>query len=1053
MSPRTSKSPTSPKSLLRWVMPGLALALAVTLAPGMTASASGQETYPFRNPDLPLQARVDDLLDRLTLDEKVSLLHQYQPAIPRLGISSFKTGTEALHGLAWSNDRDAGGSVVTATATVFPQAVGLASTWDPGLVNKVGSAVGDEARGYNSENPRVWGLNLWAPVVNLLRDPRWGRNEEGYSADPYLTGRISTAYAGGMRGDHPRYLKTAPTLKHYIAYNNEVNRDTTDVSLHPRLAQEYYRAAFKPAISADAATGVMTGYNLVNGRPLTTHPDLDRVVRDWTDRTLMNVSDAFAPNNLTGSQDYYETQAQASAALLKAGSDSFTVDGANSTPTVEAVHAALDQGLLTEADIDTAVRHILSIRFRLGEFDPDGGPYGDITKDAVNSPEHQRLARRAAGEAMVLLKNAALGGGDGSGSRAGDSAGDSAGDRVLPLDPSATDEVAVVGPLADTLYTDWYSGSMPYEVTPLEGITERLGADATVTSSEGVDRIALRAPNGKYVTAPSGQGGGPLAATADAAGRAQHIDVFDWGEGTLALRTAANGKYVTFGDGRTLVNSEDQPNGWFVQQQFELVQQPGGGYVIEYAGNEVDESWFGDQKYVVAGDDGTLTVSASSPADATTFTREIVRSGVEQATRAASGADAAVVVVGTMPFINGREVDDRSSLALAESQAELVRAVREANPNTVVVLESSYPQSITWPQENVPAILWTTHAGQETGNAVADVLFGDRNPAGRLTQTWYRSADQLPDLLQYDIIKADRTYQYFEGDELYPFGHGLSYTSFEYGKLRLSTHRLDARGDRDRGHDRGRGNGGRDRDGDRHGHDRNRVTVSVDVTNTGDRAGAEVVQLYTHQRQSRNKQPLKQLRGFQRVHLEPGETETVRMTLRPSDLDHWDVTRNRWVVESSTHDIMVGASSADIRERARLRVHGERIPPRDLSERTRAVDFDGYSGVDLVDRTRVRGVSVGATDGDWVEFADTRLRPGNDTFTARVAKAGAGEGSIEVRLDDPDSGRLLGTAEVTSTGDAYSYTTTNARLERAGGRHDVYLVFHGDLRLATFALD
>src|SRR5665647_1689515 len=248
----------------------------------MPGPATGPPTYPFRDPRLPLNARIDDLVGRLTLDEKISLLHQYQPAVPRLGIPLFKAGTEALHGVAWSCDYANNGDVVTATGTVFPQAVGMASTWDPGLIQQVGSAVGDEARGFNAQNPVVWGLNLWAPVVNLLRDPRWGRNEEGYSEDPTLTGVISRAYGSGLEGNDPRYLKTAPTLKHYLAYNNEAGRDLSSSNVPNRVLNEYDRAAFKPAIEANAATGVMASYNLVNGRPSTVDPALNDVCLLYT---------------------------------------------------------------------------------------------------------------------------------------------------------------------------------------------------------------------------------------------------------------------------------------------------------------------------------------------------------------------------------------------------------------------------------------------------------------------------------------------------------------------------------------------------------------------------------------------------------------------------------------------------------------------------------------------------------------------------------------------------------------------------------------------------
>jgi beta-glucosidase len=981
--------------------PRIALALLAALAGTMIAApADAAPEYPFRDPRLSLERRVDDLLGRLTLDEKVSLLHQYQPAIPRLGIGRFKTGTEALHGLAWSTDINSTpnpGQVRTATATVFPQAVGLGSTWDPGLIEQVGSVVGDETRGYNSADPDVWGLNTWAPVVNLLRDPRWGRNEEGYSEDPYLTGAISTAYAGGMRGDDPRHLKTAPTLKHYLANNNEVLRDRTSSNLRPRVEQEYDQLAFRPAIANDAATGVMSSYNLVNGRPMTAHPYLDDVVRGWTDQDLLNVTDAGGPNNLTGSQAYYPDQATADAAAIRAGIDSFTVDDTNGAPTTTAVKTALAQGLLSESDVDDAVRHILSVRVRLGEFDPGGGPYGDITMAAVDTQASRQLARRAAGEAVVLLKNT---------------------HKALPLSASAG-KVAVVGPLTDTLYTDWYSGKMPYQVTPRAGITERLGANR-VTGSEAVDRIALReAGSGRYVTAGSGADGADLVLSGTSAGATEQFDAFDWGQGVLTLRSAANGKYVEradFGATSTFVNRAPQPRDWFVQQQFRFEDAGDGTVVVRYVGYETPNDWEGPNNYLTVTADGRLVLGSPDAAGATRFTKETVSSGIDDAVAAVTGADAAVVVVGSMPFINGREDHDRTTMALAESQSALVKAVFAANPNTVVVVENSYPTTLTWEQDNIPAILWTTHAGQETGHAVADVLFGDVNPAGRVTQTWYRSDADLPSILDYDIIKSDRTYQYFDGTPLYAFGHGLSYSEFRYGTPTVSQ---------------------------KHG----TVEVRVPVTNTSRRAGDEVVQLYSHQRTSRDPQPNQTLRAFDRVHLRAGETRTVTLRVPIRNLAHWDVTRGRWVVESSTYDLRVGASASDIRQRSSVTVRGETIPPRDLSRSTRAIDFDDYAGVDLVDLSKARGDAVGVSTGDWVSFRNAQLGHARNV-TARVA---GGAGTIEVRLDSP-AGRLVGTATSGGTADKYTYTSVSAPLRGADGRHDVFLVFTGELRVDTFTV-
>ncbi len=1016
--PRSSKivlpGTTRRRTKLCAVAAGAALLLTTLTAVAGTASrasAAGCDlSLPFRNPGLPLNTRINDLIGRLTTAQKVAFLHQYQPAIGApLCIPVFKTGTEALHGVAWSNDLNNSGNVVDSNGTSFPQAIGLASTWDPALINQVGNAVGQDARGYNAQNPTVWGLNLWAPVVNLLRNPLWGRNEEGYSEDPYLTSAIATAYGKGIEGTNPRYLQAAPTLKHYLAYNNEVNRSVTSSEVPPRVLQEYDRAAFRGPLQAGAATGVMASYNEVNGRPDTVNPDLNSIERSWSSQTLMNVTDAGANYNLlpgAGNDNYYPDLEHVDAAAIKAGIDSFTTDNTDSSITINAVTAALNDGLLTMSDINKAVYDVLSIRFRLGDFDPPGlNPYAAITPAVIDDAAHQALSRKAADEAMVLLKND---------------------HQALPLNPSSTRKIAVIGPLENTLYSDWYSGNLPYKVTPLDGITQRLGQSAAVTGTEGVDRIALKdVATGKYVTAGTGAAGGVLAESDTAPAATSEFDVFDWGQGIVTLRSVANGKYVGY-NFSNFKNDQDQPNGWFVQQQFALEQRPDGNYVIRYAGYETQESWFTPNHYLTLQPDGTLNLGASTPDKATEFSRQVITSGIASAVQAATGADAAVVVVGSMPFINGREAHDRTDMNLAAGQEALVQAVTKANPRTIVVLEDSYPTTITWEQRNDPAILWTTHAGQETGHALADVLFGDYDPSGHLTQTWPRSQSEVADILDYDIIKSGQTYMYSTQPTLYPFGYGLSYTTFRYGGLRLSAPEIS-------------GNG--------------QLTATIQVTNTGAREGRDVLQLYAHQVKSRVEQPVRKLIGFQNVDLAPGQTKTIAFQIRASDLAFWDVTRNKWVVERSPFQLMAGSSSADIGAEATLQVNGEVIPPRNLAVPTPAENFDDYQGAQLVDQSKASGTAVGATaSGQWIEFADADLRDAPATFTAEVAKGTAGTAQIQIRLDNPVTGPVIGTATVTSTGDVYSYTTTTAPLTRSRGIRDVYLVFTGDLRIASFSL-
>jgi beta-glucosidase len=969
----------------RWLAAAATLvALGGAVAVALPASAA--VTYPFQDPALSRETRIADLLSRLTQAEKISLLHQYAPAISRLGIGAFRTGTEALHGVAWLGP-----------ATVFPQALGLASTWDPDLIQQVGDAVGAEARGFHAQNPAANGLNLWAPVVNPLRDPRWGRNEEGYSEDPYLTGQIATAYGRGMMGDNPVYLQAAPTLKHYEAYNVEAHRDTVSSVVPQRILKDYDEEAFRPVIEAGAATGVMASYNLINGRPATVSPDLNDVVRGWTDEDLMNVGDAGAAANLIGSQAYYTSLAEADAAALKAGLDVFTENGTSAATTTTAITNALNQGLLTTADIDKAAGHALAIRFRLGEFDPAGSnPYDSITASVINSAAHQQLARQAATEQVTLLKN------------------DSA---TLPLAPSG--KVAVLGPLANTVYQDWYSGTMPYQVTPAQGIQNRLGTAGTVTSAEGVDRIALKVTStGQYLTAPASTAGGTITASGTSAGTAQGFDVFDWGSQIVTLRSAVNNRFWTL-SGSGAANTAAQPNGWYVQQQFSLRAQTDGSYLLAYVGNDTA----GTPRYAVASASGSLAFSTTAAASATKFTREVVTSGTAAAAAAASAADTAVVVVGSMPMINGREDDDRTSIALPAGQQALIDAVRAANPRTVVVMETSYPMA--YGGSGVPALLWTTHAGEETGNALAAVLFGDHNPSGRLTQTWYRSDADLPAMLDYDIARSGHTYQYYAGTPLFPFGYGLSYTKFSYADPRLSASTVDSTG---------------------------QVTVTVDVTNTGSVAGTDVVQLYSHEQASRAAQPRRQLRAFQRVTLAAGQTAPVSITLPAKALEFWDVTRQRRVVETGDYDLLLGDSATNTPVSTVLSVHGETIPDRNLSTATPAITYDTYSGTTLVDTTKAAGTAVSATGaGQWIAFSDVALGSAA-ALTARVSRTGGSAATIEARLDGP-TGTLLGTVTVPDTAARYTWADASAALAGATGTHDLYLVFTGPARLDTVRLN
>ncbi|MFC0624033.1 glycoside hydrolase family 3 protein [Kribbella deserti] len=926
----------------------------------------------FRDPALPLGARVDDLLGRLTLAEKLRLLHQHQGAVPRLGVDSFRTGTEALHGVAWLG-----------SATVFPQAVGLASSWNTDLIRSVGTAIGEEVRAFHHKDPTGAGLNVWAPVVNPLRDPRWGRNEEGYSEDPWLTGEIAVAYCEGLIGDDPRRLRTAPTLKHFLAYNNETDRCVTSSSLPPRVLYDYDLPAFKAPLQAGVAFAIMPSYNLVNGRPAHLSPLINDLVRTWTDHDLLFVSDAGAPANLSELQGYFPDGVTAYAASLKAGVDSFTQDDADYGPSVQKLEQALADGLLAEGDIDRAARRALELRFRLGEFDPVS--YDDVDPEVVNSPAHQALAREAATQSIVLLKSECC---------------------LLPLRPDLK-SVAVIGPLADTLYEDWYSGTLPYQVTARAGLTERF---ESVTYCEGLDRIALKIDGGAGYLAAA-EAGQPLTAS-PASGPDCWFDLFDWGGGAFALRSVRNQRHLSVNDAGEVVDDQPGPNGWEVKQTFALVERTDGSIALRHLNSG---------RFVTLDSTGSARLQDEGADPLTIFTMETVVDGAAQAAEVAAAAEVAIVVVGNHPLVNGRETEDRADLDLPAAQDRLVRAVHAANRSTVLVMSSSYPFSTTWAQQHLPAILWSSHGGQEYGHALADVLLGTVDPAGRLPQTWYRSAADLPDLLDYDIIGADATYLYYRGTPLYPFGFGLSYTTFEYGDLRLSSTTMPADGE---------------------------VAISVRVTNTGDRAGTEVVQLYTHQQRSRAKQPLRQLRGFRRVELEPGESVEVELTLRAADLAFWDVTRDRPCVETARHSILIGRSATDLLLSASIDVQGERIPARDVRRTAlAATSFDHYCAVTLADASPERGDSVHALEaGSWIAFDDVDLGPGSVTaFTARVARDQEGAATLTLRLDDPLHGTELGTIDVAPTGHRHNWLTLAAPLpEAVSGTHTLYVVFSAE---------
>lgn len=809
------------------------------------------------------EEQAEALLAGLSLPEKVAFLHQHQPAVERLGLARFHTGCEALHGVAWIG-----------RATVFPQAVGLGASWDRDLLRRIGQAVSTEVRAFRqdtanalqlsgqTEKPPMVSLNVWAPVVNPLRDPRWGRNEEGYSEDSFATAELATAYCRGLRGEHPTVWRTTPVLKHFLAYNTETDRDLVDVRVPDRTMHEYELPAFRGPIRAGVAAGVMPGYNLTNGVPNHVHPLIADALHAW-DAELAICSDAQAPSNLVEREKFFPTHAESHAAALKAGVDSYTDNNDDAQPTIERFTEALRLGLITEADVDVAVRRLLLLRARSGEFAPQSDPYAGIRADVIDCAEHRDLAREAALASIVLLKN-------------------EGGALPLPTGDAAPQRLAVIGHLGTRVLTDWYSGTLPYSVSIAEGLAAQLSTAGTeVSAADGADQVLLQAEDGTAAFGPF-----------------RHQD---WGTSVQCplpvhtLQAVADGRYLTLtGETDTQVEARAAtPDGWFVKELWEFEAVSGEG-AADAAGGEVfllRSNAPHSRKYArVDKVTGGLVADADDPAQATRFRLEQVSSGIEEATRLAAAADRVVLVLGNDPHVNGRETVDRDGLALPPQQERLLRAVLAANPESVLVLVSSYPYAIDWAAGHVPGILWTSHAGQELGTAVASVLTGAHSPSGRLPQSWYSGRGRLPERTDYDVIGSGWTYRYTRKELVYPFGHGLSYAAFEYGAP-VATLREDGTG---------------------------ALTVAVNLTvaNTGKISGHEVVQLYARRSgaggEGPEAEPQRLLAGFERIFLAAGEQGEVAFEVPREVLELWDAGAGRAVLRGGEYVFEVGRSSADL---------------------------------------------------------------------------------------------------------------------------------------------
>ncbi|EIL89432.1 beta-glucosidase-related glycosidase [Rhodanobacter fulvus Jip2] len=875
---------------------GMALVLPVfpSHAEGADAAPSAASEPVYRDLSRSFHDRAADLVAHMTLEEKAAQMQNTAPAIPRLGVAAYDWWNEGLHGVARAGQ-----------ATVFPQAIGLAATFDVPLMHEVATAISDEARAKYNEfqrkgsHGRYEGLTYWSPNINIFRDPRWGRGQETYGEDPYLTERMGVAFVTGLQGDNPTYRKLDATAKHFAVHSGpEADRHHFDVHPSERDLYETYLPAFQTLVQEADVDAVMSAYNRVNGEPATGSPRLlGQILRkDWGFKGYV-VSDCGAVEDIYKHHKVVDTVEAASALAVKNGVD---LDcGTEYAALVKAVH----DGLIKESEIDAALTRLMQARMRLGMFDPASKvPWSDVPYSVNQSPQHDALARRAARESMVLLKN----------------------DGVLPLSKDIK-HIAVIGPTADDVMAlvGNYHGTPADPVTILRGIREA-APQAKVVYARGVDLVEGRSdPTGmplveaQYLRPSAGDAErglrGEYFRNTDLSGTPALVRVdpmigFNWDRGSPTDNLLARGEAQP----DQAVPSDNFSIRWSGQ----LLPPVSGEYVLEAAANDgvrvyldgkpVIDRW--ERADSLTATQAKLKLEGGHAYDIRVEYKELERdAGVRLAWRmpgakapfeaaldAAKDADVVVFAGGLTSDVEGEEMKvnypgfaggDRTDLRLPATQRKLLEALQATGKPVVLVLTSGSALAVDWANQHLPAVLLAWYPGQRGGNAVADVLFGKADPAGRLPVTFYKASEKLP---AFDDYRMDgRTYRYFKGEPLYPFGYGLSYTKFTYADLKLDHNKI---GKNDKLH------------------------VTVKVHNAGKRAGDEVVQLYLRGVGTPHERSNKDLRGIQRITLQPGQTRDVSFDVSPAtDLRYYDTKKAAYAVDAGRYEVQIGASSADIR--------------------------------------------------------------------------------------------------------------------------------------------
>lgn len=828
----------------------------ITIATFLTVTvlyAQDGQKPAYLNPDLPASQRAEDLVRRMTVEEKVTQLVNQSRAIPRLNVPDYDWWSEASHGVA------------TKGTTEFPNPVGLAATFDTDAIYRMAVVIGTEGRikhvqGMRDGHSDIFeGLDFWAPNINIFRDPRWGRGQETFGEDPFLTARMGVAFVRGMQGDDPKYYRVISTPKHFAVHSGpEPSRHKDDIKVSKHDQLDTYLPAFRATVTEGKAGSVMCAYNSINGQPACVNEFLlqDQLRRKWNFQGYV-VSDCEAVVNIFRDHRFTRTQAEASALALQRGMDNECIDFSkvNDDHDYKPYLDAYRQGILKESEIDRALIRLFTARIKLGMFDPpELVPYANIDPKKLDSAEHRAMARDIANKSMVLLKN----------------------NGILPLKKGAT-RIAVIGPLADqTRYLlGNYTGTPTHTVSVLEGLKMEF-PDAQINFIPGTQFLrkdGVPVPSSVFTTAEGQPGLMQEFATGQMFG----------GKPTVLTTRSASSVDLKAGDVPAEAANKSpllvQWNGFLTPTEtgeFRIGLRFQGGFASVFVdGKQVAQGWGGDSEveskvgriHLEQGKKVTIKVNYAigngEPKIAQLIWSRYDPSPGKEAIEAANNSDVVIAVLGITSELEGEEMPvdeegfkggDRTSLDLPKPEQQLLEAVSATGKPVVLVLANGSALSVNWATQHVNAILESWYAGEEGGAAIAETLSGKNNPAGRLPVTFYTGVDQLPPFGDYSM--KGRTYRYFKGTPLYPFGHGLSYTTFTYSGLMLPKNPINA--------------------GDP-------LVAEVTVTNSGKRGGDEVAQVYLSFPNVAGA-PLSALRAFKRIHLKPGEAQKLRFELNERDL-------------------------------------------------------------------------------------------------------------------------------------------------------------------------